>query len=217
MAIIGTLNASVVKSIWPYFLILFLAMSTASSATFNTFTFVLDYEYYWFENAWESQSGIHGPYSNIGELKADVFLKYKDDPDVNQNECGGIVFSDHGNHRVGMTMSEYSKSWRLEDRMKYYLDMQKIRYHLQCSMNGDGMIQIKPDRGSFLSDPDIPLMGYVNKEFRIDPFKDNKRAIHIYKKMGFEEIQPWDFTGSKECDDSYVKNQLPMARLPAYN
>lgn len=83
------------------------------------------YEYYWFENAWSSQSGIHGPYSNIAELKADVFLKYKDDPDVNQDECGGIVFSDHGNHQVGMTISEYNNSWRLEDRMKYYLDTSK--------------------------------------------------------------------------------------------
>ena len=83
------------------------------------------YEYYWFENAWESQSGIHGPYSNLAELKAAVFLNYKNDPDADLNECEGIVFSDHGNHRVGMTMREYNKSWRFDDRMRYYMDMSK--------------------------------------------------------------------------------------------
>ena len=58
------------------------------------------------------------------------------------------------------------------------------------------------------------LNEYPDKEFRIDPYRNNKRAVHIYKKLGFEEIQPWDFTGDKELDNSYIKNQLPMARLP---
>ena len=40
-------------------------------------TFIKDNKIYWFENAWHNQAGIHGPYKNESELKANVYRLWK--------------------------------------------------------------------------------------------------------------------------------------------
>lgn len=83
------------------------------------------YEYFWFENAWESQSGIHGPYSNLNELKEAVFEECKKD---HTEGFDGIVFSTLSNYRGGMSLDEYVKSWRLEDDRLFNEDSIKMDY-----------------------------------------------------------------------------------------
>lgn len=73
------------------------------------------HSYYWFENAWEDEAGIHGPYNGIDGLKHAVFEAYKNDRDINQGKYDGIVFSTLSNYRCGMSLGEYVESWRLED------------------------------------------------------------------------------------------------------
>ena len=33
-------------------------------------------KFYWFENAWGDQAGIHGPYKNVTEIKNDIISKH---------------------------------------------------------------------------------------------------------------------------------------------
>lgn len=73
------------------------------------------YSYYWFENAWEDQAGIHGPYNDIDGLKHAVLEIYKKDNDINSHKYDGIVFSTLSNYRCGMSLGEYVESWRLQD------------------------------------------------------------------------------------------------------
>ncbi len=73
------------------------------------------YSYYWFENAWEDQAGIHGPYNDIDGLKHAILEIYKHDNDINSHKYDGIVFSTLSNYRCGMSLGEYVESWRLED------------------------------------------------------------------------------------------------------
>ena len=65
-------------------------------------------KYYWFETAWETQAGIHGPYSSIDNMKKDIHDKWK-------NEFGkkwdDIDFSDTSNYRLGMSLDQYVNSW----------------------------------------------------------------------------------------------------------
>lgn len=73
------------------------------------------FKYYWFENAWEDQSGIHGPYKNVGEIKDAILEIYRNDKVVNSHKYDGIVFSTLSNYRCGMTLEEYVGSWSLQD------------------------------------------------------------------------------------------------------
>lgn len=73
------------------------------------------FKFWWFENAWEDQSGIHGPYNSVNEIKDAVLEVYNDDNDINSHKYDGIVFATHSNYRCGMSLGEYVESWRLED------------------------------------------------------------------------------------------------------
>ena len=39
--------------------------------------FIKNNKYYWFENAWDNKRGIHGPYSNLNELKEDIYVNWE--------------------------------------------------------------------------------------------------------------------------------------------
>ena len=72
------------------------------------------YEYFWFEVAWETQAGIHGPYNSVYEIKDAVTAAYNNDNDINSRTCNKIVFSTFSNYRCGMSIEEYVESWRLD-------------------------------------------------------------------------------------------------------
>lgn len=73
------------------------------------------FKFWWFENAWEDQSGIHGPYGSVNEIKDAVLEVYNNDNDINSHKYDGIVFATNSNYRCGMSLGEYVESWRLDD------------------------------------------------------------------------------------------------------
>lgn len=76
-------------------------------------------KYYWFETAWETQAGIHGPYSSIDDMKKDIHNKWK-------NEFGkhwdDIEFSETPRYKVGMGLGDYVDSWVFVEDIKEAMD-----------------------------------------------------------------------------------------------
>lgn len=58
---------------------------------------------YWFENSWDGEKGIHGPYNSMGDLKQDITNKDQ----RMQSKYKQIEFSSVKNIKPGMTLSEY--------------------------------------------------------------------------------------------------------------
>lgn len=48
----------------------------AGGMTHTLIFFYKDDEMYWFENSWDSERGINGPYKNLSDLKKDVKKKF---------------------------------------------------------------------------------------------------------------------------------------------
>lgn len=95
------------------------------------------FTYYWFENAWEDQAGIHGPYNSIDEIKEAVLEVYNTDSDINSHQYDGIVFGKYSNYRCGMNLNEYVSSWRLDDDRLFTKDEKFYR----VTHNGIGIYQ----------------------------------------------------------------------------
>lgn len=83
-----------------------------------------DAVWYWFENAWEDQAGIHGPFENVEEVKQAVMKTYEEDDDINSHKFDGIVFGSASNYRLGMNLHDYVDSWTLDDDRRF-IDMNK--------------------------------------------------------------------------------------------
>lgn len=76
----------------------------------------LEWDYYWFETAWDNHIGIHGPYDSIHDLKDAIVEAYKKDDDINSNnpEFNILGLGDVSNHHKNMNMNQYVKSWELQ-------------------------------------------------------------------------------------------------------
>jgi len=61
---------------------------------------------YWFENAWSSQKGIHGPYKTISELKKDI-INIHDKEGSTYKKLNFSTISE--NIETGITLDEYVK------------------------------------------------------------------------------------------------------------
>lgn len=59
-------------------------------------------KYYWFENAWGGQEGIHGPYNSLNDLKEDVKSK-----DLKNSKFKNVEFSSVKNIKTGMSLGDY--------------------------------------------------------------------------------------------------------------
>ena len=57
---------------------------------------------YWFENAWEDECGIHGPYKEIKELKDDICKRWKFSGNFNK-----LLITSVKGVKPGMTLNEY--------------------------------------------------------------------------------------------------------------
>lgn len=75
----------------------------------------LEWDYYWFETAWDNHIGIHGPYDSVHDLKDAIVEAYKKDDDINSNnpEFNILGLGDVSNHHKNMNMNQYVKSWEL--------------------------------------------------------------------------------------------------------
>lgn len=97
---------------------LFFVEYSKSKSTGNAHTlswYKKDRKYYWLENAWEDQAGIHGPYNSINELKNAILNIYNNDNDLNSHNYDGIAFGEKNMYELGMSLGEYVESWTLDD------------------------------------------------------------------------------------------------------
>lgn len=86
----------------------------------------LEWDYYWFETAWEEYIGIHGPYDSLHDLKDAVVEAYKKAKDINSHDSkfNVLALGDVGHYRRGMSLMKYINSWetkeiRLDDNKLY--------------------------------------------------------------------------------------------------
>lgn len=105
----------------------FIEYNEGSNVGGNTHTLCYYYDLneknlYWFENAWETQAGIHGPYKNLEELKSDIIEVYKHDDDINSHMFEFIVFGTSNNATYGISLGEYVESQVLETNSDGELD-----------------------------------------------------------------------------------------------
>lgn len=71
-------------------------------ATHSLLYYIKNGKYYWFENAWEEEKGIHGPYNSLKDLKDEVKEK-----DLKNSKYNNIEFGSIKNVKSGMTLNEF--------------------------------------------------------------------------------------------------------------
>ena len=64
--------------------------------------FIKNNNYYWFENAWGGEEGIHGPYKDLNSLKDEVKSKM-----LKGSKYKYVEFGNVNNIKVGMTLQQY--------------------------------------------------------------------------------------------------------------
>lgn len=106
------------------------------------------FQYWWFENAWEDQAGIHGPYKSIDDIKDAVFEAWKKDDDINQGKYDGILFGKFSSSRCGMSLGEYVESWTLEDN-KLFINNPIDETFYRVTYNGIGIYEAMKKLCSF--------------------------------------------------------------------
>jgi superfamily II DNA or RNA helicase len=70
--------------------------------THSLLYFIMHRKFYWFENAWGGNQGIHGPYDDLSDLKDDVYKRWRF-----SNGCDKMIITTVKNVHPGMTLNEY--------------------------------------------------------------------------------------------------------------
>lgn len=87
-------------------------------------------KYYWFENAWQDNAGIHGPYSTLTDLKNEVRSKWE-----KNSMYPNFFFTSVKNVRQGMDLSQFVRACTNEEKPMtestsnndiYYISTNKI-------------------------------------------------------------------------------------------
>lgn len=84
------------------FLIEYNEGETSGGRTHSFIWFTTKGKYYWFENAWNGEQGIHGPYDSIIDIKKEVKEKM-----LKSSRFNNIEFSSVKNIKPGMTLDEF--------------------------------------------------------------------------------------------------------------
>ena len=76
----------------------------AGGRTHTLLWYKKDNQFYWFENAWGGEEGIHGPYATLKDLKEEVKNKM-----LNNSTYKYIEFSNTNGTKIGDTLNDYVK------------------------------------------------------------------------------------------------------------
>ncbi|MCM1230763.1 MAG: transglutaminase-like domain-containing protein [Ruminococcus flavefaciens] len=149
----------------------------------HTLTYYLDNgKFYWFENAWEDQTGIHGPYDSVEDVKQAVFNIYLQDDDINFYQYDGIVFSTFSNYRLGMNLDEYVRSWKLDDDRLFTAEKEESNIINQITES----------------------MDWVDAFTHSEEFREEAEADHEKK---YRELSPSEI---KEIDKKHSEKLVPI-------
>lgn len=77
--------------------------------------FIKNNKYFWFENAWGNNKGIHGPYKDLDELKEAVYNKWNFSKSFDK-----LFMSNVGKVKPGMDLGEYVVACTPEKEPKKY-------------------------------------------------------------------------------------------------
>lgn len=119
---------------------------------------------YWFENAWDGEQGIHGPYNSIKELKSEIENLHKNMPSYNKypDLAWAVPKAKEGMNLGEFINTAFNESAPIPDDYKYY-DILKI-----CDN---------------LSDEEFKRISFY------DTYKDSKFVIHrIVRKINDEPV-----------------------------
>lgn len=89
-------------------------------------------KYYWFENAWGGEQGIHGPYDSIIDIKKEVKEKM-----LKNSRFSNVEFSSVKNVKPGMSLGEFVTSCLESTLMESMKNNNKLYFLSTINMNDD--------------------------------------------------------------------------------
>ena len=98
------------------FMVEYNAWNSPGGATHTLVYFIQNNKYYWFENAWGNQSGIHKPFNTLQELKDDIASKWN-----YSGKNTKLYMSEYKSVKPGSNLNDYVMINTPEnDPKKYY-------------------------------------------------------------------------------------------------
>ena len=114
------------------FLIEYNEGETSGGRTHSFIWFTTKGKYYWFENAWNDEQGIHGPYDSIIDIKKEVKEKM-----LKGSRFNNIEFSSVKNIKPGMTLDEFVTACLESTIMESMKNNNKLYFLSTINMNDD--------------------------------------------------------------------------------
>lgn len=114
------------------FLIEYNEGETSGGRTHSFIWFTTKGKYYWFENAWNDEQGIHGPYDSIIDIKKEVKEKM-----LKNSRFSNVEFSSVKNVKPGMSLGEFVASCLESTLMESMKNNNKLYFLSTINMNDD--------------------------------------------------------------------------------
>lgn len=97
------------------FMVEYSSWNSPGGATHTIAYYIQNNKYYWIENAWEAQSGIHGPYKTINELKNIIASKWQ-----YSGKNDKLYMSEYKSVKYGASLNDYVIANTPENAPKNY-------------------------------------------------------------------------------------------------
>lgn len=114
------------------FLIEYNEGETSGGRTHSFIWFTTKGKYYWFENAWGGEQGIHGPYDSITDIKKEIKEKM-----LKNSRFNNVEFSSVKNVKPGMSLGEFVSSCLESTLMESMKNNNKLYFLSTINMNDD--------------------------------------------------------------------------------
>lgn len=114
------------------FLIEYNEGESSGGRTHSFIWFTTKGKYYWFENAWNGEQGIHGPYDSIIDIKKEVKEKM-----LKNSRFNNVEFSSVKNVKPGMSLGEFVTSCLESTLMESMKNNNKLYFLSTINMNDD--------------------------------------------------------------------------------
>lgn len=97
------------------FMVEYSSWNSPGGATHTLAYYIQNNKYYWIENAWEAQAGIHGPYKSINELKNIIASKWQ-----YSGKNDKLYMNEYKSVKSGVSLNEYVIANTPENSPKSY-------------------------------------------------------------------------------------------------
>ena len=137
-----------------------------AGATHTMCYFIKNNKYYWFENAWDNKRGIHGPYSNLNELKEDIYVNWE--------------FSGKNDRLYICNLSGVKPGMDLEEYVTTALDtfIPKKYYNKNIQESSINETYINTHNTGNISFMTEAYIDYISRKYKSDVTTINLRFVH---------------------------------------